>query len=302
MAQESAERLQHFQTVVALASELDLAVLHPPMASSSPTPLSTVSSWDSERLRRVSRWRPSEDPGKDLVRAYCKVVLALEELDSCSQRISLHAGAGAVPSPVSVVKLPPQSASGGVVLKSAVKSRQTNPDTGARARAGLLRKSQWATGKLGSFAFPAPPPCLYDIASAWFTAFQYMAGFFVFCLTWAPWVCLLAGGILVLAEPSLVFKLFFKFVGFVPSVLLEYVRFLTQPNLSAEERPVFASGAPLSLPIPQPAVSQQPDPALVGHCTVPAVVDTSAVWLAAGQGGAVSALVLLQRYGWIGGA
>ena len=33
MAQESAERLQHFQTVVALASELDLAVLHLPMAT-----------------------------------------------------------------------------------------------------------------------------------------------------------------------------------------------------------------------------------------------------------------------------
>ena len=183
MAQESAERLQHFQTVVALASELDLAVLHPPMASSSPTPLSTVSSWDSERLRRVSRWRPSEDPGKYLVRAYCKVVLALEELDNCAQRISLHAGAGAVPSPVSVVKLPPRSPPEGVgvVLKSAVKSRQTAPETGARGRAALLRESQWARGRLGSFALPSPPPCLYDIASAWTAAFQYMASFLVCC-------------------------------------------------------------------------------------------------------------------------
>ena len=93
MAQESAERLQHVQAVVVLASELDLAVLHPPMASSSPTPLSSVSAWDSERLRRVSRWRQSEESRKYLVRAYSKVVLALEELDDCAQRISLHAGA-----------------------------------------------------------------------------------------------------------------------------------------------------------------------------------------------------------------
>ena len=111
MAQESAERLQHFQAVVALASELDLAVLHPPMASSSPTPLSSISAWDSERLRRVSRWRQSEDPGTYLVGAYSKVVLALEELDNIAQRISLHGVAGAVPAPVSVVKLPPQSRS-----------------------------------------------------------------------------------------------------------------------------------------------------------------------------------------------
>ena len=179
MAQESAERLQHFQAVVALASEMDLAVLHAPMASSSPTPLSTVSSWDSERLRRVSRWRQSEDPGKDLVRAYCKVVLALGELDDCAQRISLHAGAGAVPSPVSI-KLPPQSPPAGLVLKSAVKSLQTTPEFGARGRAAVHRKSQWATGKLGSFAFPSPPLCLYDIASAWSAAFQYMARFCVF--------------------------------------------------------------------------------------------------------------------------
>ena len=81
----------------------------------------------------------------------------------------------------------------------------------------------------------------------------------------------------------------------------EYVCYITQPNLDAEERPVFASGSAISLPIPQPAVSQQPDPALIGHCIVPAE-DTSALWLAAGQGGAVSAYVLLQRYGWLGGA
>ena len=166
-----------------------------------------------------------------------------------------------------------------------MKSRPTAPDTGARGRAALLRKSQWVTGKLGSFALPSPPPCLYDIASAWTAAFQYMASFLMFCLTWAPWVFLLGGGILILAEPSLIFKLLFKFVGFV----------------SSEGRPVFASGSTISLPIPQPAVSQQPDPALVGHCTVPAE-DTSALWLAAGQGGAVSAYVLLQRYGWIEGA
>ena len=95
MAQDGGERLQHFQAVVALASELDLSILHPPMASSSPTPLSSVSVWDSDRLKRVARWRPSEDPGTYLVRAYCKVILALEELDACSQHISAHARAAA---------------------------------------------------------------------------------------------------------------------------------------------------------------------------------------------------------------
>ena len=178
-----------------------------------------------------------------------------------------------------------------------MKSLQTTPEIGARGRAAAgHRRSQWATGKLGSFAFPAPPPCLYDIASAWSAAFQYMARFFVFCLTWAPWIFLLAGAILILSEPSLVIKLLLKLVGFVPSMLREYVRYISQPNLGDGDRPVFAS-ALISLPIPQPAVSQ-PYPALVGHCSVPAE-DTSALWLAAGQGGAASVYLLVQRYGWL---
>ena len=297
MAQDSA-RLQHFQTVVTLASELDLASLHPPMASSSPTPLCSVSGWDSERLKRVSRWRPSDDPGKYLVRAYCKVVLALDELDSCSQRISLHSRAAASPAAPIIQLSPPQSASSGVVLTSAVKSlRKQTSEVGTSGRAKAPSKSQWVTRKIGNFQLPSPPACLCDILCAWTTALQYMASFFVFCLTWAPWFGLAAGGILILAEPSLLLKLLFRMVGFVPSVVREYVRYLSEPAVVEFHRPGFASGTSSYLPIPQP-VSPQPDPALIGHCTIP-VEDRSAWWLAAGQGGVVSVYVLAKWFRWL---
>ena len=292
MAQDAGERLQHFQAVVALASELDLAMLHPPMASSSPTPLSTISSWDSERLRRISRWRASENPGKDLVRAYSKVVLALEELDDCASRISLHAGTG-VP-PVSIAL--PQQGSSSVVLKSALKSRSSSTEE-AVALGRAPRRSRWATGKLGGFAFPAPPAWLRDILSAWGTALSCMARISVFCLTWAPWLILIGSAILFFSEPSLVLRLALRLIGVIPNLLREYVRFLSTPSPGIAERPEFASAF---LPNPQPApLIGQPDPALTGHCIVAAESDTSALWLAAGQGGAASMYLLAQRYGWL---
>ena len=122
----------------------------------------------------------------------------------------------------------------------------------------------------------------------------------VFCLTWAPWFFLAIGGILLLAEPSLILKMLFRLVVYVPGALREYFRYMIEPNVSAV-RPAFAgggSGTSSFVPIPQPAYGPQPDPSLVGHCTV-ASGDNSAWWLAAGQGGAFSAYVLSQHFRWV---
>ena len=133
MAQDAsaAEKLQRYQAVVALCSELDLSVLHPPMADKTPLPLCAISQWDPERLRRVARWKPSDDSGKDLVRTYAKVVLALEELENCAHRIPMHGHAPAAPTAAApVLNIPPPPvASAAVVLKSAI-----NP---ASVQAGL---------------------------------------------------------------------------------------------------------------------------------------------------------------------
>ena len=89
-AESSISTLQRFQAIVAMTSELDLSILHPPMAKKTPLPLHSIIQWDPERVKRVARWRESGESGKDTVRAYAKVVLALQELESCSLRIPMH--------------------------------------------------------------------------------------------------------------------------------------------------------------------------------------------------------------------
>ena len=125
-AENSVQILQRFQTIVAMTSELDLSILHPPMAEKTPFPLHKIIQWDMEGLRRVARWKASEEAGKDIVRAYSKVVLALQELETASQRITMHGSGGSSVPPEVLTKqeLAPPPAVAAVVLKSAVKSRR----------------------------------------------------------------------------------------------------------------------------------------------------------------------------------
>ena len=300
MAQEAAaaDCLQRYQAIVAMASELDLSVLHPPMADRTPQPLCAMSQWDHDRLRRISRWRPAEDSGKDLVRAYAKVILALDELDSCAQHVSMHARASATVTPTVAAEplnlpTPPPTAAA-VVLKSAVKRQP--PVRGKLWTAVGVARQLAPRGKVPSLRL-APPPCLYEIWAAWSIALQCVSTILMLALTWAPLIIVTTCGLLVLTEPTLFVRLCWQVLGFVPSALRAYLRTLVEPTTPVPiPQPQFASAVPLaSFPSP-PSQPEPASPALMLHCSVePSFFDMSAVWLLAGEGGALAALAVYIR-------
>ena len=61
---DAAERFLEFQAIVVMVSDLDLSLLQPAMADHTPTPLVSMAHWGEDRLKRLSRARPSHDPAK----------------------------------------------------------------------------------------------------------------------------------------------------------------------------------------------------------------------------------------------
>ena len=61
-----------------MTSDIDLSLLQPAMADRSPMPLVNVIAWGKDRLQRIARWRSSEDPAREVIRTYAKVLIAFE--------------------------------------------------------------------------------------------------------------------------------------------------------------------------------------------------------------------------------
>ena len=271
--------LQRFQTIVAMASELDLSTLHPPMAERTPLPLHHMLQWDDERLKRIARWRVSEDVGKDAVRAYAKVVLALKELEACSYKLPMHGQASPMlvpPAVISTRQPDPIPAATTVLMKSAVKPRRGGPE---QTSTGRLCLWQPPTLKGGKFPLPSPPAILLDIARTWHTAFNVLLQTIFVLMQWAPVVTLFVLVCITVSEPLLLGRLLWRGVTMVP----QGVRGLLE---GSSVQPAVSVAQPAFFPHPQPAPVVQAVPTLIETC-----VDTVSwtewlsVMLLAGEGG-----------------
>ena len=86
----AADRLRDMQTLMAVCSDLDVSLLHPPSSDRSPMPMSSLILWDVERLKRLSRWRICDDPGRETLRAYARTILALHELEEAAEKLPMN--------------------------------------------------------------------------------------------------------------------------------------------------------------------------------------------------------------------
>jgi hypothetical protein len=115
----STDRLRIFEGLMAMCSDLDIAGLHP---QSGVGPLHALISWEPKRLQRIARWRVSPDnPGKDMLRAYTRTILAMHELEEAANKLPMNSKvATGATVPKLLVKDPILHAKTAVVLKSAV--------------------------------------------------------------------------------------------------------------------------------------------------------------------------------------
>lgn len=83
---------------------------------------------EAERLRRVSRWRGADDAGKDIVRAYAKAILSLQELKEAAGKLPMHAVQTQGPTTLKFSE-PTEVGPLAVVIKSAVRPRAPESPT-----------------------------------------------------------------------------------------------------------------------------------------------------------------------------
>ena len=83
------ERLSEYQTVMAVISDMDMFNVHAPLHSDPSAPMADLATWSAERLTRLSRWKANRGQSKDVVRAYAKAILALNELHEAASCVQL---------------------------------------------------------------------------------------------------------------------------------------------------------------------------------------------------------------------
>ena len=83
------ERLAEHQTLMAVISDMEIFNIHPPLHADPSTPMHDLATWDPERLLRIPRWKQSRGQSKDVVRAYAKAILALNDLHEAAACVQL---------------------------------------------------------------------------------------------------------------------------------------------------------------------------------------------------------------------
>ena len=283
---DAAERFLEFQAIVVMVSDLDLSLLQPAMADHTPTPLVSMAHWGEDRLKRLSRVRPSHDPAKEIVRTYAKVLCALEELEAAANKLPVQPETRAATSSpkVSVTesKLP---ANGGVVMKSSIRSRK--PETTLVTTLPADRKVRWCS----TAGFPklrlALPPVFYEIMQSWASAFSLGLHLLAVVLYWMPIFVVAATAILLLTNPGVALKLLWRGLSFVPANIAQIAHFLVdepRPVHRIFETPIH--GHELHLPAPPHAYDVAPALTEVCQSQPSSWWGQAAMFLLAGEGGA----------------
>ena len=206
--EDSASRLRYLEGLLAMVSDLDLSAVHAPSSDRAAQPLHSILSWDADRLKRVSRWRgSSEDTGKDVMRAYVRVILALEELGEAAQGLPFCASLPSAPNPKPQFAAVPQSAPAphAVVLKSAVRAssrRSLTPKAPVSSRCLFRWKPPSAIQSL--------PSEMMVIIRSWASSLQVLLwlarlalDIAVLICQWLPCILVLLVVLVLLADPVL---------------------------------------------------------------------------------------------------
>ena len=304
----SADRLRIFEGLMAMCSDLDIAGLHP---QSGVGPLHALISWEPERLQRIARWRVSPaNPGKDMLRAYTRTILAMHELEEAANKLSMNSmsspclarSSGGGPNatgatvPKLLVKDPILHAKTAVVLKSAVRSRELP----GGSTVATCRRTRWSAPV--AWKLPrALPTEVVELVESWLRAARFCLSMFMLALTWLPFGLVVAGLVLMLFDPGLILKLFWKIAKAIPSHLAFHV--MSTARSLIEEAPasvVLHHPMPMPLEFAGHEMLPSPGPPLC-HGVAPATAESpisSGLWmLFAGEGGALISLVCAFKAG-----
>ena len=304
-----AERLLQYQNIVAVTSDIDLSLLQPAMADRSPMPLVNIIGWGKDRLQKLSRWRSSEDPAREIVRTYAKVLIALEELESAASRLPLQPSVLTGPvvnttkvsfsepkfasaTPAGDLTLHPPPVAGGLVLKSSLRRK---PAAAASAAAPASRYIQWSVPAGLPVALPLH---LLQVFQTWSAAFRVAGHMMLWVLNWLPLFFFVAAAVLVIGHPTLALRLFWKALGVLPTAFGSYVDYLLS-SPPVPPTPVPMGHMLMELPSFDPTLhgSVAAPPALTGHCSPEpeSLWKTTVMLLIAGEGGAAVGFMAAMR-------
>ena len=159
-------------------------------------PMSSLILWDVERLKRLSRWRICDDPGRETLRAYARTILALHELEEAAEKLpmnSMTCSTPTAPTKLQFADSPQTFASAPVVLKSALRTRRSAPALPPSDAGVSQPKPPPATGRRIRWKPPialcsggALPTLITELLESWVGTARFGISSYRLLLTWLP--------------------------------------------------------------------------------------------------------------------
>ena len=228
------ERLSDLQTVMAVISDMEIFQVHAPLHADPAAPMADLATWSAERLSRLSRWKVNRGQAKDVVRAYAKAILALNDLHeaaACAQ-LSPSPPTGLANSNANkVVRNTKCAGSTGPEPPSshALAPRFKAPAPKAEV-AKTLAPSSWTLRPPVEFAW-APPARVYAAVSSWLAVFRCVWHLAFFVLHWLPVVGFVVAIIVFVTDPTLILTGAWRALRVVPTAIRVW---LASPSAAPE--------------------------------------------------------------------
>ena len=197
-------------------SDMDMQAIHAEMQCPPRTPLHALAGWEPDRLARVSRWQVKSCPGgKEVIRNYARVVMALAELHSSARSIS-SLPMSAVPaahkpsrnSKASLLHAPP---AGPLALVA-----------GVPGAAGVKPPTETRGPQAGRWLLAGPTSLSSELAStlgSWSSTTRVVLQWALLALAWLPLVVLVVFLATLATDPLLLIKLLFEGLRSIPMLL-----------------------------------------------------------------------------------
>ena len=203
---------------------MDMQAIHPAMQCDPNTPLHALAGWEPDRLARVSRWNRCP-PGKEVIRNYARVVMALAELHASAQSVAPAPGAVLSGKPnlhkqsrnskliAPAPTAPAAGMSSALALPSAASVCVKPPVVQSQARA-TLPGGRWI------FATPNSLSAEFvNIWRSWSTVASCCAQWLLVLLAWLPIVLMIVAVAVVVTDPLLLGRLCWESLRAIPVML-----------------------------------------------------------------------------------
>ena len=206
---------------MACLSDMQVEEIHPGMQLDSSATLLTLAGWDTDRLSRIARWKTSPGTGKEIIKAYSKVVLALSELHQTATHLDLSKHVPSLHCPPNSER-PNSDASCARVAGGTIASpTPAQEPVQALAKPAIGRRLSHMPSRLMPSAVPLAslPAEFWNVWRTWSTAFALASQVLLTFAAWIPVLVALVGIVVLLSDPSLFLRLCWEALRVVPKSL-----------------------------------------------------------------------------------